>query len=161
MRSVERSVERTLVGVGFALLMIALPVAAQAQASFAGTWELDRFKSVYEPVATQPQRRVVTLEVKGEDIVSKAQTWRGDAVNEVVITAKLDGKEYPVPNQSATVAFKRTNATTIVRTAMLNGKPTETQTWALSPDGKVLTITSEGTDAQGTPIKSKQHYDKK
>ena len=156
-----RSVERTLVG-SLALLMVAaLPVVAQAQASFAGTWELDRFKSVYEPVATQPQRRVVTLEVKGEDIVSRAQTWRGDAVNEVVITAKLDGKEYPVPNQPATVTFKRSNPTTIVRTAMLSGKLTETQTWALSADGKVLTITSEGTDAQGTAIKSKQHYDRK
>ena len=53
-----RSVERTLVG-GLALLMLAaLPAVAQAQASFAGTWELDRFKSVYEPAATQPQRRV-------------------------------------------------------------------------------------------------------
>ena len=103
----------------------------------------------------------VTLDVKGDDIVSKAQTWRGDAVNEVVITAKLDGKEYPVPNQPATVTFKRSNPTTIVRTAMLSGKLTETQTWALSADGKVLTITSEGTDAQGTPIKSKQHYDRK
>ena len=156
-----RSLERTLVGGLVLLALAALPAVAQAQASFAGTWELDRFKSVYEPVATQPQRRVVSLDVKGDDIVSKAQTWRGDAVNEVVITAKLDGKEYPVPNQPATVTFKRSNATTIVRTAMLNGKLTETQTWALSADGKVLTITSEGTDAQGTPIKSKQHYDKK
>ena len=156
-----RSLERTLVGGLVLLTLAALPVVAQAQASSAGTGELDRFKPVYEPVATQPQRRVVSLEVKGDDIVSKAQTWRGDAVNEVVITAKLDGKEYPVPNQPATVTFKRSNPTTIVRTAHLSGKLTETQTWALSPDGKVLTITSEGTDAQGTPIKSKQHYDKK
>ena len=110
-----RSVERTLVS-GFALLMlVAAPCVVQAQASFNGTWELDRFKSVYEPAATQPQRRVLTLEVKGDDIVSKAQTWRGDAVNEVAITAKLDGKDYPVPNQPATVAFKRSNPTTIVR----------------------------------------------
>ena len=157
MRSLDR-----IVTLGFALLMLmAAPRLAQAQASFAGTWELDRFKSVYEPATTQPQRRVLTLDVKGEDIVSKAQTWRGDAVNEVTITAKLDGKEYPVPNQPATVAFKRSNPTTIVRTAHLNGKLSETQTWAVSADGKVLTITSEGTDAQGTPIKSKQHYDKK
>ena len=157
MRSLDR-----IVTLGFALLMLmAAPRLAQAQASFAGTWELDRFKSVYEPATTQPQRRVLTLETKGEDIVSKAQTWRGDAVNEVTITAKLDGKEYPVPNQPATVAFKRSNPTTIVRTAHLNGKLSETQTWAVSADGKVLTITSEGTDAQGTPIKSKQHYDRK
>ena len=157
MRSLDR-----IVTLGFALLMLmAAPRLAHAQASFAGTWELDRFKSVYEPATTQPQRRVLTLETKGEDIVSKAQTWRGDAVNEVTITAKLDGKEYPVPNQPATVAFKRSNPTTIVRTAHLNGKLSETQTWVVSADGKVLTITSEGTDAQGTPIKSKQHYDKK
>jgi hypothetical protein len=156
-----RSLDRIVI-FGFALLMLTLATReAQAQASFAGTWELDRFKSAYEPATTQPQRRVLTLEVKGEDIVSKAQTWRGDAVNEVTITAKLDGKEYPVPNQPATVAFKRSNPTTIVRTAHLSGKLSETQTWALSADGKVLTITSEGTDAQGTPIKSKQHYDKK
>jgi hypothetical protein len=35
------------------------------------------------------------------------------------------------------------------------------KTWVISPDGKVLTITSEGTDAAGTAIKSKQHYDRK
>lgn len=157
MRSLDRIV---IFGVALLMLTLAAP-EAQAQASFAGTWELDRFKSAYEPATTQPQRRVLTLDVKGEDIVSKAQTWRGDAVNEVTITAKLDGKEYPVPNQPATVAFKRSNPTTIVRTAHLNGKLSETQTWAVSADGKVLTITSEGTDAQGTPIKSKQHYDKK
>ena len=156
-----RSLDRIVI-FGVALLMLTLAAReARAQASFAGTWELDRFKSAYEPATTQPQRRVLTLDVKGEDIVSKAQTWRGDAVNEVTITAKLDGKEYPVPNQPATVAFKRSNPTTIVRTAHLNGKLSETQTWAVSADGKVLTITSEGTDAQGTPIKSKQHYDKK
>lgn len=156
-----RIVERTVVAGLAALTLLAVPVPARAQASFAGTWELDRFKSVYEPAATQPQRRVLTLQVKGDDIVSRAQTWRGDAVNEVVITARLDGKEYPVPNQPATVAFKRSNPNTIVRTAMLSGKLSETQTWTLSADGKVLTITSEGTDAQGTPIKSKQHYDRK
>ncbi len=151
---------RLVGGVALLTLMV-MPSVAFAQASFSGTWELDRFKSSYDPVATQPQRRVVTLEVKGDDIVSKAQTWRGDALNEVTITARLDGKDYPVPNQPATVSFKRTNATTLTRTATINGKPSETQTWALSADGRVLTITSEGTDAAGTPIKSKQHYDRK
>jgi hypothetical protein len=147
---------------GVALVaLLGSPSRAQAQASFTGTWELDRFKSVYEPAATQPQRRVVVLEVKGDDILSKARTWRGDAVNEVAIAAKLDGKEYPVPNQPATVTFRRTNATTIVRTAMLGGKPSETQTWTLSTGSKVLTIASEGVDAQGTAIKSTQHYDRK
>ncbi len=147
---------------GVALLtLLFMPSVARAQASFSGTWELDRFKSAYEPVATQPQRRVLTLELKGDDIVSKAQTWRGDALNEVTIAAKVDGKEHPVPNQPATVSFKRTNATTLTRTATINGKLSETQTWALSADGKVLTITSEGTDAAGTAIKSRQHYDRK
>lgn len=151
---------RLVGGVALLTLLVA-PSAALAQVSFNGVWELDRFKSVYEPVATQPQRRILVLEVRGDDIVSKAQTWRGDALNEVTITAKVDGKEYPVPNQPATVTFRRTNATTLTRTAALNGKPSETQTWTLSADGKVLTITSEGTDATGTPIKSKQHYDRK
>ena len=42
-----RRFERNLIG-GLALLVIvAVPVVAQAQASFAGTWELDRFKSAY------------------------------------------------------------------------------------------------------------------
>jgi hypothetical protein len=148
--------------VGFALLAVAVGASrADAQATFTGTWELDRFKSAYEPISTQPQRRELIVEVKGDDIVSKARTWRGEALNEVTIAAKVDGKEYPVPNQPATVNFKRTNAATLVRVATVNGKPSETQTWTLSADGKVLTITAEGVDAVGTPIKSRQHYDRK
>ena len=144
-----RSGGRTLASNLALLMLLVIPGTVEAQASFSGTWELDRFKSVYEPAATQPQRRVLSLDVKGEDIVSKAQTWRGDAVNEVTITAKLDGKDHPVPNQPATVTFKRSNPTTLVRTASIGGKLSETQTWALSADGKVLA--SRAADGTARP----------
>jgi hypothetical protein len=151
-----------IVALGLALgLAMGTSSTVHAQASLAGTWELDRFKSVYEPVSTQPQRRVLVVEVKGDDISTRTQTWRGDALNEVMITAKLDGRDYPVPNQTAVVAFRRLTPSSIQRTAKLDGKIAETQTWTLSADGKVLTIAAEGTDSQGTPLKSKQHYDKK
>jgi hypothetical protein len=142
------------------LVLAGAEAIAQGTNSFAGVWELDRFKSVYDPISTAPERRILTLEASGDGIKSTARTWRNSVAADVSYTAGFDGKDYPTAAAGATVSFKRVNATTVERTAKLNGQIRETQTWSVSPDGKTLTIKAEGTDAEGTPFSSTQIYTK-
>jgi len=131
---------------------------AQARSPFAGVWELDRYKSVYDPIATAPERRILTLEVAGDQLTSTTRTWRNSVAGDVTYTAAFDGKEYPTAAAGTTVAFKRVNATTVERTARLMGNVAEVATWSVSADGKMLTITTKGTDTEGTPYSSTQIY---
>jgi hypothetical protein len=133
--------------------------SAQATANpFIGVWELDRFKSVYEPVSTAPERRILTLEASGDGIKSTTRTWRNAVAADVTYTAGFDGKDYPTAAAGTTVSFKRVNAATVERTAKLNGSVAETATWSVSPDGKTLTIKTSGTDTTGTMYSSTQVY---
>ena len=78
--------------------------------------------------------------------------------NETRYTAAPDGRDYATSAAQATVAFKLVNPTTLERTAKLMNQVSETATWSLSADGKMMTIKREGTDAQGTPISSTAYY---
>jgi len=75
----------------------------------------------------------------------------------VTYTGKFDVKEYPVPNSSARIRLKRVNPTTFERVAS-TGKATETAIWALSPDGRTLTVTATGLDEYGMNYSSRQVY---
>lgn len=142
------------------LLTAVAPSLAQGSNPFAGVWELERFKSVYDPITTAPERRILTLEGAGDQIKSTTRTWRNAVANDVTYTAAFDGKEYPTAAAGATVQFKRVNPRTVERTARLMGNVAETATWALSADGRTLTITTKGTDTAGTQYTSTQIYTK-
>ena len=142
---------------------------AQGAASFNGTWALNQDKSTFEPLDTRPTRRVVTLAIKGDELSHSTETQRTRFLDvepfqevstaRVSYTAKFDGREYPVPNSSAKIKLKRINATTFERVAT-TGTASETGTWTLSADGKMLTVTTKGVDGEGTPYSSMQIYDK-
>lgn len=136
-------------------------VLAQAN-PFMGQWELDRFKSVYEPINTAPQKQLMTLVAAATagQFTATTKTWRGEVASETSYTAGTDGKDYPTSAAQATVAFKPVNARTWERTAKLFNEVSETATWTVSADGKLLTIVREGTDAQGNAYKSTAYYNK-
>jgi hypothetical protein len=142
------------------VLILASGAAGIAQAAnpFVGVWELDRFKSVYEPITMAPERRILTLEASGDGIKSTTRTWRNAVAADVTYTAGFDGKDYPTAAPGATVAFKRVNPTTLERTAKLSGNLAETQTWSVSADGRTLTINAAGTDTAGNAFSSTQIY---
>ena len=146
---------------GLALLTAGPAAAQQVPAGFMGEWELDRFKSIYEPINTAPQKQLVTIASAPMGQFSVAtRTWRGEVANETRYTAAPDGRDYATSAAQATVAFKLVNPTTLERTAKLMNQLSETATWSLSADGKLLTIKREGTDAQGTPFSSTAYYNK-
>jgi hypothetical protein len=142
------------------LLLFAAPSFAQGANPFVGVWELDRFKSVYDPIATAPEKRILTIEGMGDQIKSTTRTWRNAVANDVTYTAGFDQKDYPTGAAGTTVSFRRVNANTVERTAKLQGNVAETATWVVSDGGKTLTITTKGTDTTGTAYSSTQIYTK-
>ena len=56
-------------------------------------------------------------------------------------------------------ALRRVNANTIERVSKDRGKVVETATFALSPDGKVLTVKSDGT-GQGVEFHNVQVFER-
>ena len=58
------------------------------------------------------------------------------------------------------VVAKRTNTNTIETSDTLKGKPTTVNTRVVSADGKTLTVTSAGTNAQGQKVNNHQVFTK-
>ena len=61
-------------------------------------------------------------------------------------------------NTNTTVSLKRINANTVERTDRVGGKVTVVITRTLSADGKTLTITAKGVNAQGQKVDSTSLY---
>jgi hypothetical protein len=154
------------------IVICAFGVTADAQVApaFNGKWVLNQDQSTFEPLATRPTRRIVTLTVKGNEVVHETETGRTRFLDvepfqevstlKVRYTAKFDGKEYPVENnQIAKVRLKRINPRSFERISTA-GEANETGTWTVSADGKTLTVTTKGVDATGMPYSSTQVFDK-
>ena len=144
-------------------------VHAQARPGFSGTWVLNQDRSSFQPQANRPTRRVVTLEVQGDDVTHTTETnrtvfldvepFQEVSTTRVTYAAKFDGREVAVPNSSARVTLKRLNASTFERKGT-TGKASETGTWALSPEGNTLTVTTRGMDEYGMAYESVQVYER-
>ena len=147
--------------VGLAAAFVGGAALAQADA-VNGTWKLNVAKSKYDP-GPGPQSQ--TLVISGSDaarkIVIDLTPATGTAVHWEVSGGS--GVELPVVGTNANAdhyVFKRVNATTLEAQYMKGGKPTIKQTAAVSADGKMLTVTGTGTDAQGRTVNNVAVFDK-
>jgi hypothetical protein len=128
-----------------------------------GTWSLNVAKSTFSP---GPAPKAQTVKIEGTDQARKLtvdvtpatgspQHWE---------VSGASGTDLPVtgnnPNAD-TYVFKRINATTLEAQYKKGGKLTITQTAVVSADGKTLTVTGKGTDAQGRAVNNVAVYDKK
>ena len=78
-------------------------------------------------------------------------------------TAMFDGKDHPVTGNAdydATM-MKRVDSQTIEFTRKKGGKMAQTATSVVSKDGKTLTITTTGVNAQGQKINNVAVFEKK
>ena len=135
---------------------------AQGTDPLLGTWKLNVAKSTYSP---GPAPKSQTVKIGGTD---DARTLSVDVTpatgpDQHWEVAGASGKDLPVkgnnPNADS-YTFKRINATTIEAQYKKGGKPTITQTAVVSADGKTLTVTGKGTDAQGRTVNNVAVYDK-
>jgi hypothetical protein len=137
-------------------------VSAQAGDPRSGTWKLNLEKSKYDP-GPAPQSNTMTIEVSGdgETATTKGVNQAGAATG-TQYTAQYDGKDYPITgSQNAdTVALKRVDARTQERTDKKGDKVVATSTRVVSADGKTMTVTTKGTNAQGQAVNNVTVWEK-
>jgi hypothetical protein len=100
--------------------------------------------------AWQSQIRIYEITPAGVSV-----TWTGlDATGkkmQVSYTYKYDGQDYPMAGSGSydTLNAVRIDALTVKSEEKRNGKTVGIAVRTVSPDGKVLTITDEGTNRKG------------
>jgi hypothetical protein len=126
-------------------------LSAQAVDPRVGTWVLNAAKSTYRP-GPGPKSLTVTIEAVGqaEKVTSESVSAAGQkTVTEY--TAEYDGKPHPLRGSTLAnmVTLKRIDAYTTQRTDTQNGLVKVTHNRVVSKDGKTMTVTTKGVNAQG------------
>ena len=143
--------------------LFAVPLVAQGTDPMVGTWELNVAKSTYSP-GPAPRSQSRTYVVAGQDV--KATSKGVDATGKPTVsewTVNYDGKDRPItgnPNADA-LSFKRIDAYTAESTQKRAGKVVLSATRTISKDGKVMTITTKGTDAKGQAVSNVEVFEKR
>ncbi len=120
---------------------------------FTGTWALNLAKSDLPP----PLPRSVTsyFEPDGQWIEMREEAIDQDGqCHTASITARFDGQEYPLKGnpRADTVAYERLDPRTVRGTSRKNGKVLVHETATLSEDGRTLTVTYSGANADGQAV---------
>lgn len=139
-----------------------LSASAQASDPRIGTWKLNVAKSKFSP-GPPPQSQTLKIEPagKGEKVTSEAVGADGKTTT-TEYTANYDGKDYPItgaPN-SDTVSLKRINARTTERTDKKGGTATLHLRRVVSADGKTMTVTVKGKNAEGKSVNNTAVFEK-
>jgi hypothetical protein len=145
------------------VLLVAGSVLAQTD-PFIGTWKLNVKKSKFIPgPPMKNETRIVSPGPLGMDISVKRVN--GDSrTEEFEYTTNLDGKSYPMtghgPYGANSIAANLTTPYMIQSTFSRDNNVVAKATSLVSNGGKVLTITTKGSDANGKPFSSIAVYDK-
>lgn len=152
----------TLVTV-LAVVLPAVRLLGQSSDPVVGTWVLNLSKSKFSP-GPAPKSETRTYVLVGQEI--KANSKGVDADGKPTAgewTVNYDGKDRPQtgdPNAD-TLSLKRVDAFTTESTEKKAGKVVITGTRVISRDGKVMTITTKGTNSKGQSINDVMVYDKR
>jgi hypothetical protein len=142
------------------ILAAALAAAAPTNAaqtpplapSAIGTWKLNVAKSSFTPgPGWRSQTRTYRLAPGGSVIVEWLGVGGHGEAMHVSFESNLDGKDYPMKGSANydTLNAVRVDALTVKSEEKRDGKVVGIAIRKLSPDGKVMTITDEGTNRKG------------
>lgn len=147
-----------------AILLPVLAFTAFAADPFAGTWKLDpsRSSSTFGPEGA-PRAGTLSIEVDKTTIITKGTVTTNKNEEKTVegTTYRLDGKEHGVPGaESMTVMARRLNDHTLQ--FVFTGKDglSTRRTMVVSPNGKMLTSVTIGTNAAGRDFASYSLYER-
>ena len=140
-----------LMGSLVALTLAAACAPAPAH-SIIGTWKLNVAKSTFTPgPGWRSQTRTYSLTPDGGvSVVWTGVGASGEAMH-VSFISRLDGKDYPMVGSANydTLNATQVDAFTVKSEEKRDGKVVGIAIRKVSPDGKVLTITDEGTNRKG------------
>jgi hypothetical protein len=145
------------------LFVLSVAVSA-ADDPIYGTWKLNITKSKYSPGACVPKSQTWVYKASGVNgVIFTNDTVQADGnLTHEEYTATYDGKESPITgNRNAdSVSMKRIDAYTTERTLTKDGKVTSIIRRVVSKDGKTLTVTPVGPNAQGQATQDITVFDK-
>jgi hypothetical protein len=150
--------------IGVVLGIGVVDLSAQMNDPRIGSWKLNVARSTYSP-GPAPQ----SLMVKVEAAAGQGEKTTTDFVNAdgtrttTQYTANFDGKNSPLTGSQLgadMVSLKRIDARTTERTDKKGDKVVQVLTRVVSPDGKTMTVTTKGTDAQGQAMNNVGVFEK-
>ena len=147
------------------VLVLVPRVGAEVNPLLFGTWKLNLARSVYE-LGPPPKAQTQSYEPSDGGMRVAVETISGNGARIAYgYAVKLDGMEYPVegertPNGADTIAVRSIDQFTTEATLRRSGEVVLTIRSVLSRDGKVLTLTSKGTNANELPTNSITVFDR-
>jgi len=152
----------TVLALGVVLVVPTADLSAQANDPRIGTWKMNAAKSKFNP-GPPPQSLTVIVEsaAKGEKVTADIGNADGTRTT-TVYTANFDGKNYPLTGSPTadTVSLKRVDSHTTERTDKKGDKIITTLRRVVSRDGKTMTVTTKGTNAEGQAVNNVIVFDK-
>jgi hypothetical protein len=145
-----------------AVLAAGVASAAGAADPVVGTWTLNVAKSKFTPgPAPKSQTRTYSVDADGVSLAVTGVLADGTAISQES-TFKYDGKAYAMKGAADydAISLKQVNANTVKSIMMKAGKPVGTTTRTVSGHGKMLTLSTKATAANGKPYESTSVYDK-
>jgi hypothetical protein len=135
--------------------------AAFAGDNWVGTWKLNAAKSELSQSAVRAQTLKFEATPAGIKLTSEGTDAQGKAQH-TGYTSKFDGNDVPWSGNPVadTACPKRIDDSTYENVWKKGGKAVATAKVTVSKDGKTLTITTDGTDAQGAKVHSVAVYDR-
>ena len=150
--------------VAIVALGLVSPLGAQKVDPHVGTWKQNFDKSTLTPAPTGPRPQSITrtYEMFGDGLKATLVTISADGTRTVTTySAHFDGKDVPFKGaNSDTIALKKVNDRTFDSTIKKDGKVVQTVTNAVSADGKTMTATGKGTNANGQAVSSVAVFEK-
>jgi len=152
-----------VLAVGVVLGAGGVDLSAQMSDPRIGMWKLNVAKSKYSP-GPAPQSLTVKVEPAGQGEKTITDFVNADGTRTTTqYTANFDGKDYPLTGSQLgadTVSLKRIDARTTERIDKKGGKVVQTLTRVVSQDGKTMTVTTKGTNAQGQAVNNVTVFEK-
>jgi hypothetical protein len=142
--------------------LLALGAAVAGAHSATGTWTMNAEKSTFTGPAFKSQNRTYAEAADGTVTMSFTAVAADGSNVTGGATFKYDGKDVPITGSSDfdTTAIRKVNGSTTKFTLKKAGKVVGHGTRTISAHGKVLTLTSTVTGADGKSYTSKIVFDK-
>jgi hypothetical protein len=128
-----------------------------------GTWKLNVEKSKYTPAPFPLKSQTMIRSASGGSVKVTTSGVQADGKpNNSTYTVKYDGKDHLATGAPFdSIALKQVDANTLTFTAkQASGKLQITGRTVVSKDGKVMTTSASGTDADGKAVSATLVYDK-